>query len=159
MIEIAYLADYPEMIPQLANWFRAQWPDYFAGRSESEIAQDFISEAKRDGIPLRLVAVVNGELAGTVTLRERAMNATPAFHPGLGGLYVAEKYRKQGIGTALVRSCMDVAREQGFSQMYTATVTAGEIMERLGWERIATVSIDGEQQVIYHCELSWTKVL
>jgi predicted N-acetyltransferase YhbS len=158
MIEIAFLADYPETIPILTDWFRAQWPDYYAGRSESDIAQDFVSEAKRDGIPLRLVALVDGELAGTVVLRDRAMNATPEYHPGLGGLFVAAKYRESGIGTALVRSCMDVAREQGFGRIYTATVTAGGIMARLGWEQVQVVSIGGEQQVIYYCEISWAKL-
>ena len=70
MIEIAFLVNYPEVIPTLTHWFRAQWPEYYAGRTPADIAQDFYSEANRDGLPVRLVAFADGELLGTIILRE-----------------------------------------------------------------------------------------
>jgi hypothetical protein len=33
MIEIAFLANYPEAIPTLTSWFRSQWPEYYAARN------------------------------------------------------------------------------------------------------------------------------
>ena len=53
MIEIAFLVDYPEAIPSLTHWFRAQWPAYYAERTPADIAQDFCSEANREGLPVR----------------------------------------------------------------------------------------------------------
>ena len=53
MIEIAFLVDYPETIPTLTHWFRAQWPEYYAERTPADIAQEFYSEANRDGLPVR----------------------------------------------------------------------------------------------------------
>ncbi|MCB0075584.1 MAG: hypothetical protein KDE20_29220, partial [Caldilineaceae bacterium] len=70
MIEIAFLADHLEAIPTLTRWFRAQWPDYYAERTAADIAQDFYAEAQREGLPVRLVALSDGQLAGTITLRE-----------------------------------------------------------------------------------------
>ncbi len=149
MIEIAFLADHPETIPTLAHWFRAQWPGYYNERAPAEIAQDFAAEAHRTRIPLRLVAFADGKLAGTITLRERALQALPEYQPGLGGLFVAERFRGRGIGTELVRAGTHVARELGYERVYTATVTARGIVEHLGWQLCKTVTHGDGQQLLY----------
>jgi hypothetical protein len=111
MIEIAYLADHPEVIPTLVTWFQAQWPAYYAGRTPVDIAQDFFAEANRTGIPIRLVAFVDGTLAGTITLREQALQDFPEYQPGLGGLFVELHQRGRGTGSELVQAGMQVAQE------------------------------------------------
>lgn len=154
MIEIAFLADYPEAIPNLSIWFLAKWSEYYAGRTPADLAQDFRSEANRDGLPVRLVAFTGGELAGTITLRDQAIWTLPEFHPGLGGLLVAERYRGQGIGTELVKAGMKVAQDQGYERVYATTVTERGILERLGWKLVRSVSHGGEQLYLYQCELA-----
>jgi GNAT superfamily N-acetyltransferase len=153
MIEIAYLADHPEVIPTLAEWFCAQWPAYYAERTPADIAQDFYSEANRTGIPIRLVAFADGELAGTITLREQAFWDLPEYRPGLGGLFVVEQHRGRGIGSELVKAGMQVAREQGYTRVFTTTATANGILERLRWQRVRAVSHGDEQLMLYRCEL------
>ncbi len=153
MIEIAFLVDYPEAIPILTQWFRSQWPEYYAKRPLADIAQDFYGEANRNGLPVRMVAFVDGELAGTITLRDRALRVMPEYHPGLGGLFTVAPHRGQGIGTELVRAGMNLAREQGYERVYAATVTAHGILARLGWKRVQAVSLRDEQTVLYRCEL------
>ena len=153
MIEIAFLVDYPEAIPTLTRWFRDQLPEYYAGRTPVDIAQDFRSEANRDGLLVRLVAFASGELAGTIILRERAMHTLPEYRPGLGGLFVAERQLGRGIGTELVRAGMNVARDQGYKKVYATTATARGILERLGWKMVQTVFHNDEQLVLYRCDL------
>ena len=153
MIGIALLVDCPEVISTLARWFRAQWPEYYAGRTLTDIAQDFFSEANRDSLPVRLLAFADGDLAGTITLREQALQALPEYHPGLGGLLVLEQCRGQGIGTELVRAGMNLAQEQGYERVYAATVTANGILERLEWKLVQAVSPHDEQLLLYSCEL------
>ena len=153
MIGIAFLADYPETIPTLTRWFRDQWPEYYAERTLADIAQDFYLETNRVGLPVRLVAFADGELAGTITLRDQATWTLPECHPGLGGLLVVERYRGRGIGTELVEAGMNVAREQGYERVYATTVTAGGILERLGWKQIQVVSHGDEQLLLFCYEL------
>jgi GNAT superfamily N-acetyltransferase len=153
MIEIKFLVDHPQVIPTLAEWFRAQWPEYYAGRALADIANDFDPEANRDRLPVRLLAFVDGEMAGTITLRDQALQGLPEYQPGLGGLLVVERYRRQGTGTELVRAGMDLAREQGYKELYIATVTARGILDRLGWTMVQAISHDDEQTVLYRCDL------
>jgi RimJ/RimL family protein N-acetyltransferase len=153
MVEIDFLVDYPEVIPTLTHWFCAQWPEYYAERTPADMAENFYSEANRDGLPVRLVAFADGELAGTINLRDQALWTMPEYHPGLGGLLVVERHRGRGIGTELVRAGMSVAREQGYERVYATTVTARGILEHLGWKLVQAVSHGGEQLLLYFCEL------
>ena len=153
MITIGFLTDYPETVPTLAKWFRAQWPDYYAGRSQEEMEQDFLSDAARDRLPVRLLAFESSELAGTIVLRQRGSETLPEFQPELGGLYVVESRRGHGIGTELVRAGMKVALDQGYETVYATTVAAAGILERLGWELIKTVIHQDGPLALYRCKL------
>ena len=153
MITIAFLADHLDAIPTLAKWFRAQWPDYHAAISDEEMEQDFLEDASRDRLPIRLVAFESSDLAGTITLRENGSEMLPEFQPELGGLYVVESYRNHGIATELVRAGMQVAREQGFEIVYATTVAAAGILERLGWEFLQTVMYQDGPTGLYRCKL------
>jgi GNAT superfamily N-acetyltransferase len=99
---------------------------------------------------VRLVVFTGGELAGTITLRERALQALPEYQPGLGGLFVAERRRGRGIGAALIRAGMNVAQDLGYERVYTATVTARGILERLDWQLCQAVT-HGDGQLLLYC--------
>ncbi len=148
-IETGLLADHLESIPALAVWFRAQWSGYFADWSQAELEHEFHSEARRDGLPIRLVALSEGILTGTIVLRERALSSVPDFSPGLGGLYVQESQRNSGVGTALVKAGMDAARKQGHAAVYATTVTAGGILQRLGWAPVKSITHNEELLTLY----------
>ena len=103
---------------------------------------------------MRLVAFADGALAGTITLRDQATTSLPGYQPGLGGLFVAVRYRGQGVGTELVKAGMHLARDQGYGRVYATTITARGILERLGWKLVQMVSHGDEQLGLYSCELA-----
>ena len=153
MITISFLADHLDTIPTLANWFRAQWPEYHAAMSQEEMEQDFLEDASRDRLPIRLVAFQSRELAGTIILRDNGTEMLPEFQPELGGLYVVESHRNHGIATELIRAGMQVARAQGYETVFATTVAAAGILERLGWEFLKTVVHEDEELPLYGCKL------
>ncbi len=152
-ITIRFLADYSDTIPTLVKWFRAQWPDYYAAMSDEEMEQDFLEDASRDRLPIRLVAFESNELVGTIILRENGTETLPEFQPELGGLYVVESHRGHGIATELVRAGMKVALDRGYETVFATTVAAAGILERLGWEFIKTVIHQDGQTALYRCKL------
>ena len=154
MVQTAFLADHADTIPTLALWFQAQWPDYYAQQALSEIEQGFRVRMNRDRLPLGLVAFCAGELAGTIVLREQAIETHSQYRPGLGGLYVSAPLRGRGVGTELVRAGMVAARELGYEVVYTTTQVAGGILLRLGWEWKESILHRGEQHALYCCTLT-----
>lgn len=153
MITIGFLADHLDSIPTLTNWFREQWPDYYADWSQDEMEQDFLEDASRDRLPIRLVAFESGELAGTIVLRASESVALPVSEPELGGLYVVESHRGHGIGTELVRAGMKLALGLGHETIYATTVNAAGVLEHLGWEFLKTVIHDDGELYLYRCIL------
>jgi GNAT superfamily N-acetyltransferase len=153
MITIGFLANHPDSIPTLAEWFRGQWPDYYADVSQAELEQDFLEDAARDRLPIRLVAFESDELAGTIILRENGSGMPAGFQPELGGLYVVPSQRGHGLGRELVRAGMQLARDQGYETVFATTVTAAGILERLGWEFIETVVHQDGPLALYRCKL------
>jgi GNAT superfamily N-acetyltransferase len=153
MVKIAFLADQPDAIPTLAKWFCAQWPDYYARQTPANIELGFVEESRRQRLPVRLVAFADGELAGTIVLRDRAVSSLPESHPGLGGLFVPAEQRRRGVGTALVRAGMSAAGRQGYEVVDAATAVAGGILERLGWVVVRRFTHNDEQLTLYLCEL------
>jgi RimJ/RimL family protein N-acetyltransferase len=152
MITIGFLADHLDTIPTLAKWFRDQWPDYHADMSAKELEEDFLEDASRDRLPIRLIAFESNELAGTIILREQT-ETLPEFQPELGGLYVVESHRGHGIATELVRAGMKLALDQGYETIFATTVVAAGILERLGWKFIKTVIYEDGPVSLYGCKL------
>ena len=153
MITIGFLADTLDTIPTLTKWFREQWPDYHADMSQEEMELDFLEDASRDRLPIRLIAFESDELAGTITLRDNGSAMPPELQPELGGLYVVASHRGHGIATELVRAGMKVARDQGYETVFATTVVAAGILERLGWEFVKTVVHQDGPLALYQCKL------
>lgn len=149
MIQIAYLADHPHLVHTLAEWFKAEWAEYYTDRSQDDVAHELSDDLNYDHIPIRLVAFVDGTLAGGIVLREQVVSTEPMYTPGLGGLLVAQTYRHQGVGTELVQAGMKLAERLGYPVIYTTTNSARSIIEKLHWERLGTVSIHGEEIGLY----------
>lgn len=152
MLTIGFLADYLNTIPTLINWFREQWHDYYADMLQAEMEQDFLEDASRERLPIRLVAFESNELVGTIILRDQNEKLAEC-QPELGGLYVLESHRGQGIATELFQAGMQLALDQGYKIVFATTVNARGILERLGWEFIKTIVYEDGQVALYQCKL------
>lgn len=153
MITVEFLADHLDAIPTLTKWFRAQWSNYYANFSDEEMTKDFLEDISRTSLPSRLVAFESNELVGTIVLREGDTEILSEPQPELGGLYVVESHRGQGIATELVRAGMKLAHEQGYTTVSATTVAAAGILERLGWQFIKTVQYPDGEVSLYSCKL------
>jgi hypothetical protein len=115
------LAARPHAGPQMAARFKAEWPDFFAATSVDEIEREYFP-ADLDGrdLPMVLVAEVDGEVCGTVAIRDK--------------------------GT---REMTAEAWKRGLPELFAATNTAHRLFRRLGWEELGDFPYHGVTVAVF----------
>jgi GNAT superfamily N-acetyltransferase len=139
LIQIDFLADHPEFVHTLAKWFYIQWSAYYADQTLEELSMKLSEGVNRKHIPIRLVAIDDGKLAGTIILRHLADPNDPTSSPGLGGLLVHSDYQRMGIGTLLVEAGTRLVSDLGYAEVYATSGPASSILERLDWQQLKTL--------------------
>lgn len=112
-------------------------------RYEAFFADDGITfEQSRDalrawmrglGYETALLAEMDGRPAGTCLFVREEIDPKHDLTPWLAALYVAPEFRRQGVGSALVRAIEQHARRVGCRELYLYTVTAEPFYATLGW--------------------------
>lgn len=101
-----------------------------------------------------LVAVQGGRLVGSAALElygDAALLRSVAVTPALRG---------RGVGVALTRAVLDLARERGVREVYLLTETAADFFARLGFRRIprreAELAVGASEEFTTACPASAT---
>ncbi len=131
---IVLLADRPDLIPTLTDWFAAEWEPYYGAGGPGDAGSDLRGCLNRDTLPVALVALdADDTLLGTAALKEESVGSELGVGPWLAAFLVAPEHRGRGVGTALVAAIEGEAARLGFAEIYTSTDTADGILKRRGW--------------------------
>lgn len=152
-MDVRYLADHPELVSTLGDWFHQEWGHIVPWGTPQGFAERFRSQLNRDALPVALVALDGGTLLGTASLRVSDMEERPERTPWLGGVYVRPEARGRGVGEALVRAVERLAREMGFREMFLFTTDREEFYRRLGWTTLEYADHHGEAAAVMRTEL------
>jgi len=127
-IQIGFLCDFPEHIRAISKWQYTEWHDFFIDpiynfQSLEDLVKDNTDNyLNKDKLPLTLVALYKGELAGTVTIEiHEKWQTIPLYSPYLSALFVDENFRKKGIGHKLIEFVENLVKEMHYSQVYLST--------------------------------------
>jgi GNAT superfamily N-acetyltransferase len=148
-LRIRRLADHPEALPTLREWFESEWADYYGPTGPGDAEQDLIAYSSRERLPVGLVAFNDGQLCGIAALKPDSVSTHAHLSPWAGAGLVAPRFRGQGIGANLVSALEGVARDLGYSTIYCATSTAAGLLTRQGWQLLERVRYDGRDMSIY----------
>lgn len=152
VIEELFRSDW---IATLARWHFDQWGP-LTGSNTLEEYMHFLDDAtKCNTVPSVFVASVDGKLAGSVTVRHCDMKVRGDLTPWLGQLFVAARYRKRGMGTALICAVTAEARRAGYDRLYR--YTSGELprfYEHRGWSVREKVHYLGKERAVMEFELA-----
>ena len=132
-VRISYLIEYPEYIPQLAQWLFEQWNTILGEKTPEARIQKLKAHMNRDKLPIAWVAHANGQVFGTAALRVHELEGPEDLTPWLGGVLVGSHFRRQGIGAALCATVEDAARSRGIQKLYLFTLDKQAWYSRLGW--------------------------
>jgi len=132
-VRVSYLIEYPEYIPQLAQWLFEQWNRILGEQGPEARIKKLKAHMNRDQLPIAWIAHANGQLLGTAALRVHDLEAREDLTPWLGGVFVGSDFRRQGIGTALCATVEEAARSRGIQTLYLFTLDKQAWYSRLGW--------------------------
>lgn len=148
-MELVYLADNKQAIPVIANWYFEQWGFLRQDDSLQKVTARLEEYLNRDKIPLMVLAMEDGEILGASQLKYREMDIYPEKEHWLGGVYVAETHRGNGIATALVKKIITLAEQFGVEKLYLQTEHPdGGLYRRLGWQGIERVNNHGMEVLV-----------
>ena len=152
-MQILDLRDEPQQIPTLAEWHHQQWASLNPnGSLEKRILkmQDYLSD---ELVPSTFIAKTT-ELLGSAAIVENDMETKPDLTPWLASVFVAPEYRRQGVGSQLVKHAMQKAKQAGIEAMYLFTPDQVNFYQKLGWEVIANEEYRGHSVMVMRCQTS-----
>ena len=120
-ISIDHLFHHPEHLRLVARWI---YNEFWVGKAgySVETFENLLRQAgDPDHIPLSLVALVDGQPAGTVNLIQCDSERRPHLFPWLAALVVVPEHRRKGVGSLLVRRVVGEATKLGYDELYLGT--------------------------------------
>jgi len=148
-LRIEYLVDHPEAIPVLQVWFETEWAAYYGPGGPGNAEQDLMAYSSREKLPIGVVAYFEDQLCGIAALKPDSIQTHMHLGPWAAAGLVPPEFRRRGIGTSLIRALEAVAKEHGYSAIYSGTSTATGLLERNGWQFMERVKYNGEDVSIY----------
>ena len=149
-IKIAYLGDYPEVIPVIGGiWREALGKIWMPGIGIEEIESLYYTELNSDALPLTYIALYNETPVGSCTLQLND-GIRPDLKPWLSDLVVDPQYQKQGIGKMLVAAAIKKAKQLHFKKLYLFTFdpSVSPYYETLGWKKMGTDEFNSHPVIV-----------
>lgn len=146
--KFVYLADRPELIPILANWFYKEWVNNFPDLTQATIEGKLRERLNRDRVPLVLVLLRDDTPIASASLKLQEMETHPQYLHWLGSVYVLPEFRGEGIGTHLVQYSIEKAKQIEVEILYLYTRKRRHFYTRMGWQPIERPLYHGRRVVI-----------
>ena len=138
---IEYLADHITCAETAAKWI---FDEFINGIKIDRTYETVLSSMKnchKKELPIRLIAMIDGKCAGTVSLVSNDLKCRN-YTPWLAGLYVDKALRNQKIGRTMIDRIKIISAELGYKELFLRTEHAGNYYRKLGWEYIETCDDD-----------------
>jgi len=153
-IQIKFLADCPEFIPQISKWFFEEWGYIDPENSIEATSERLRLKLNKDKIPLLIVACKDQEILGVLELKNREMEEFPDYEHWLGGVYVAPRARGVGLASTMLNWAEQLANSLGVRQLYLQTEKHdGGLYARAGWLPLHSILSKGVEVLVMMKEL------
>lgn len=132
-VTIVSLSDAPDHFWPVAQWLYDQW--WALPSSTINVVSDQLKEhLAGQPLPSTLVAVVDGQPVGSISLHEYAIAERPDLTPCLAALYVRPEQRQHGIASRLLDAAETRLRDLGATRFYFTVPEHGDFFAKRGWQ-------------------------
>ena len=147
-LEFACLADRPELVPTVAQWWFDEWPR--DGACLDDLVQRVTASLHKDTIPVQMIALDAGSVVGSAVLKQHELeDQYPDLEPWIGSVFVTQAARGRGIASALCARVVDLALEFRLPAVHLQTQNpTGGLYTRLGWQTIDRTTSEGRETLI-----------
>jgi GNAT superfamily N-acetyltransferase len=148
-MEIALLADHPEAIGKVAQWYFDEWASAVPGMTLERVVARVSTLVSRESAPMLVLAREDDEVIGAAELKIREMDIYPEYEYWLSGVYVDEKGRGKGVASLLVNEVLSRAKAAGIERLYLQTEhLSGGLYTRHGFKPLEEVRYKGYQVLV-----------
>lgn len=137
-VRVELLADHPEALPILKEWFEQEWAPYYGPDGPGDASKDLRDSCNRDALPIAMVAISGDKVCGTAALKAQSVSTHKHLTPWLAALLVGPEFRRRGIAERLIAAVEEKAQQFGFHCIYVGTGegsgTPENALRKRGWE-------------------------
>lgn len=153
-VQFTYLADQPELVPQIIRWWHSVWADRMGNDFES-LEQQLANSLSRTEFPIHVVAHVDAVPVAVAALKlQELVERFPDKQYWLGSVYVDEAWRSNKLGSKTTERIIELARDMGLPHLYLQTQNlSGGLYKGLGWQPIEQFSDRGEETLLMYLPL------
>ena len=127
----------PHHIPTLAQWHHDEWSYLNPGGSVEKRIERMRTYLGENLIPTMLIAVEGNDVLGSAALIASDMDTKPELSPWLANVYVRADKRGLGVGAKLVKSVMDLAKQNQLPRIYLFTPDQENFYAKMGWQTLS----------------------
>jgi len=148
-LEFEYLADRPQDVPLVIDWWRTAWPDQMG--NDLELAgQQLLDSLSKTELPVHILASLGGIPVGTAALKQQELpELFPEHHYWLGSVFVEEGVRGGEIASQMSLHIVEMATQLHLPHLYLQTVNlSGGLYSKLGWESVTEFTYMDEKALL-----------
>lgn len=150
-LALVTIAERPDLAAIVADWTWHQW-----GRGQGETLEQRVAtiaaRTARIGLEQCVVALIDGEPAGTASLVTKDTDSRPDLAPWLASVYVVPRVRGTGIAPVLVKAVEAGAWRAGYPRLWLFTDGQIDLYASLGWVEHGVLHDHGKPYVLMRRE-------
>ncbi|MBU9847241.1 GNAT family N-acetyltransferase [Rahnella ecdela] len=148
-LEIVSLAGQTAHIPAISQLLHEEWSAFEHWAEPARISQRLQARISAGHHEFTLVALANKqEIAGTASVIRYELADRADREYWLGEVFTCVHMRGKGIGSALVRACVEKARAAGIDALWLYTPDQQALYARLGWQEAEQRELVGEHVTV-----------
>ena len=149
-MKIDLLGNHLDFMPELALLHFNEWRHFSPDQTLEDRILKLQAIAKSGDVPLVIIAIDNNQLMGSAALVNEDMSTRKDLSPWLASVFVKPEFRKNGVGTSLVRHIEGEAQKRAIQKLFLHTEHARNLYASLGWHDLEECEYHGVSVAIMY---------